>query len=270
MAQIPVGETTLEVQDTRDSPEDSRPTVCFSHGLLFSHRMFLPQIEALRADFRCVAWDHRGQGRSPVPAPRPMSIEACTTDAIRLLEGLGSAPVHFVGLSMGGFVGMRIAARRPDLVRSLTLIATAPDREPAHNLPKYRRLNALGRLLGMPRFLADRVLRVMVGAATLASADAARRDHIRGLLMENTRHVHWAVRGVLEREGVEHELGQIRCPTLVLRGEQDVAIAHDRARKLVDGIAGAQWAAVPDAGHTATLEQPQTVTRELRAFLGAR
>lgn len=264
MALLQVGDTRLEVLDTGVGEQ----TICFSHGLLWSHRMYLPQIEALRGRYRCVAWDHRGQGGSDVPDDRLVSIERVTADATRLIEQLGVAPVHFVGLSMGGFVGMRLAARRPDLVRSLSLLDTAADPEPRAHLGRYGLLKFAAGWFGVNRLLADRVLRIMCANVFLDDpANAAKVGELRGMLMENRRTITKAVDGVLERDGVEHELSRIRCPTMVLRGTGDAAISRERALALVDAIAGARWVEIEGAGHTSTLERPDAVTEALRSFL---
>jgi len=107
------------------------PTVVFGHGLLFSGWMFREQVAALQDTYRCVTIDWRGQGDSP-PGPA-YDMDSLAGDAIALIEKLGTAPVHWVGLSMGGFVGQRVAARRPDLVRSLTLLDTSAEHEFARN-----------------------------------------------------------------------------------------------------------------------------------------
>jgi 3-oxoadipate enol-lactonase len=266
LAKVRVGDVALEVLDTGGD----KPVIAWSHGLLWSHRMFAPQIEALRDRYRCVAWDHRGQGQSDVPPGRIVTIEQVTSDAIALIEQLGLAPVHFVGLSMGGFVGMRIAARRPELVRSLALLATAPDPEPKGNLAKYRVLNALASMVGVTRALGGQVLRIMCGDGWLANpANAARAEELLRMLMENRRTITRAVNGVLERDAVTAELPAISCPTLVLRGTEDQAIPRPRARLLIDGIAGASWVEVPGAGHTLTLETPDPVTAALESFLSS-
>jgi pimeloyl-ACP methyl ester carboxylesterase len=93
-------------------------TVVFGHGLLWSGEMFTPQIDALSDRFRCVAVDWRGQGRSAV-TDSGYDMDTLTEDLAALIEHLGIAPVDYVGLSMGGFIGMRLAARHPELVRSL-------------------------------------------------------------------------------------------------------------------------------------------------------
>lgn len=265
MDEVEVDGATLEVLDTGGDG----PVVAFSHGLLWDHRMFAPQIAALRGRWRCVAWDHRGQGRSSVPEGRVVAIETVTADAIALIERLG-VPVHFVGLSMGGFVGMRIAARRPELVRSLALLETAPDPEPREHLPRYRLLAAIASVFGVRGFLADRVLKIMCAPELLADPrEVSRVAELRRMLMENGRTIVKAVNGVLEREGVEHELAAIRCPVLVLRGTGDRAISRERARKTLAHVPHAQWVEIEGAGHTSTLEKPEAVTAALLQFLEA-
>src|SRR3954447_15414371 len=121
MATVEVNGTRLFYVDT--GPGTSGETVVFSHGLLWGTELFEAQIAALRGTYRCIAWDHRGQGQSDPDLTREdIGIELVWQDAVELIQKLGVAPVHFVGLSMGGFVGMRMAARRPDLVKSLMLL----------------------------------------------------------------------------------------------------------------------------------------------------
>lgn len=242
--------------------------ICFSHGLLWSAQMYDAQVAALKGEYRCVAWDHRGQGRSDGPDGDEASIEDCTADAIALIESLDVGAVHFVGLSMGGFVGMRIAARRPELVRSLALLGTAADPEPSANVGKYGRMNLAVRYVGVQSWLADRVMPIMFGASFLADPDnvgAVREQRRR--LRGNDNSIYKAVNGVVRRGSVEAELQHIRCPTLVLWGTEDAAIARERAQALANGIGGAVWVEVPGAGHSSSVEQPDAVTAALRAHL---
>src|SRR4029077_14271917 len=95
--------------------------VLFSHGLLSSRRMWDAQVGALRGRFRCVVYDHRGQGESEAPQTG-LDIDTLAAGAAALVDALQLGPVHFVGLSRGGFIGMRLAARRPELVRSPALL----------------------------------------------------------------------------------------------------------------------------------------------------
>jgi pimeloyl-ACP methyl ester carboxylesterase len=254
----------LHVEDTGGD----RPVVCFSHGLLWSARMYEAQVAALQGRWRCIAWDHRGQGRSEKPPGDEVPVEQVYEDAVALIEALGVAPVHFVGLSMGGFVGMRLAARRPDLVRSLVLLETAGDPEPQANIGKYKAMNFIARI-GALSLVAPRVMPIMFGRTFLTDpARAADRARWEAILRANDRSIWRAVNGVIRRRGVADELGRIRVPTLQLHGDEDAAIVMERAERTAAAIPGAELHVVRGAGHSSTVEQPDAVNAELLAFFG--
>src|SRR5258706_6165379 len=169
MPTLEVNGTTLYYEDT--GPGSTGETIAFSHGLLWDTSLFAAQIAALSERYRCIAWDHRGKGKSGADHRKCIGIELVTQDAIALLDKLGVAPVHLVGLSMGGFVAMRIAARRPDLVDKLVLLETSADPEPLENVKRYRLLTAVLRTL-RPPVLRARSAAVLVVPPILA--DSAR------------------------------------------------------------------------------------------------
>jgi pimeloyl-ACP methyl ester carboxylesterase len=242
--------------------------ILFSHGLLWSGRMFAPQVRVLHRHHRCVVYDHRGQGRSEIPRTPIIDIETVYEDAVAIVEALGLAPCHFVGLSMGGFVGLRIAARRPELLRSLTLVDTAADPEPLENLPKYAALSVVARA-GALRLTRSAVLRVMFGDTFLRDPTRAdERARLEAELMGNRPTVVRAVAGVLTRRGIQDELHRIRTPTLVLHGLEDRAIAMRRAEAMCAGIRGARLVKVPAAGHSSPLENPAAITAAIAEHVG--
>jgi 3-oxoadipate enol-lactonase len=261
---IDVNGTTLYYEDS--GPGSTGETIVFSHGLLWGTELFAPQVAHLRARYRCIAWDHRGQGRSATDHRNTIDMELVWKDAVALLEALGTGAVHFCGLSMGGFVAMRMAARRPDLVRSLILIETSSDPEPIENIARYRLLTRVVKLLG-PRVVRSRVAPIMLGASTLA--DGARRDEVARWtdLMTRRRDIWKAVNGVIDRAGVHDELARITARTVVIVGEEDVATTPPKAEKIVQGIRGATLARIPHAGHSSTVEQPGAVNAAIDQFL---
>ncbi|MSP59716.1 MAG: alpha/beta fold hydrolase [Myxococcales bacterium] len=263
MPEIAIAGTTVHYEDTGGSGD----AIVFAHGFLWSGAMYRPQVEALRTRYRCVTFDFRGQGQSQVAA-RGYDLETLTDDAARLIEAIGCAPCHFVGLSMGGFVGLRLALGRPDLLRSLTLIASAADREPRRNLPKYLAMAAVARLIGVAP-LARPVMKIMFGSAFLEDpARASERAEMKRQLVANDRvGASRALGGVIGRRAVEGELGRVNLPTLVLSGEDDRAIVPARSRRMADAIPGARFVLLPRAGHTSTIEEPAEVNRHLVAFL---
>jgi 3-oxoadipate enol-lactonase len=262
----------LAVNGTQLYYEDSGGTgepVVFSHGLLWSTELFGPQVQALRGRYRCIAYDHRGQGRSAKPGGHSIPIETVYEDAVALIEKLGVGPCHFVGLSMGGFVGMRLAARRPELLRSLCLLETSAEPEPPQNAPRYRAMATVARFLGV-RLLANRVMPIMFGKSFLTDpARTQEREAWRRRLLQNERSIYRAVLGVVERPSVEAELGKVRVPTLVMVGAEDVATVPAKAERIHSLIAGSRLLRLPRGGHSSTVEEPELVNEALRAFLAA-
>jgi len=247
-------------------------TIVFAHGLLWSGRMFDAQVAALQGRFRCVTFDFRGQGRSEVTADG-YDMDTLADDAAALIEALGCAPCHFVGLSMGGFIGMRLAARRPELLRSLVLMETSADAEPAENVPRYRMLGGIVRALGKlgMRLVMGRVMRIMFGRTFLQDpARAAERRLWRERGMENHRlGVTRALQGVIGRTPIHGELEKIAAATLVMVGDEDVATVPAKAERIRDAIPGARLVVIPGAGHTSSVEQPAFVNAALEAFFTA-
>jgi 3-oxoadipate enol-lactonase len=266
MATIEVNGTTLYYEDT--GPGSTGETIVFSHGLLWNTALFAPQIAALRGRYRCIAWDHRGQGRSASDHRETIGMELVAQDAIALLRALALPPVHFVGLSMGGFVAMRVAAREPALVRSLMLLETSSGPEPLTNVPRYRLLTRVVRLLG-PRVVKSRIAPIMFGETILA--DRARRGELARFLdvMSQRKDIWRAVNGVIDRAGIHDELARISVPTLVIVGDEDVATPPAKAEAIVAAIQGARMTRIPRAGHSSTVEEPEAVSAALVSFLQA-
>lgn len=264
MARITVNGVELFYEDTGGPGE----AILFSHGLLWNTSLFAPQVTALKGRYRCVAYDHRGQGRSADGQGSEIGMDLLTEDAVALIAALGLGKVHFCGLSMGGFVGMRLAARFPHLVRSLILCETSADAEPEENVPKYRKLNFVARWLGL-RFVTAKVLPILFGRTSLTDASrAAEKAAWRKQLDGNRRSIWRAVNGVINRSPVIDELPRITAPTLVIVGDEDVATTPAKAERIAKAIRNARLVRIPKAGHSSTVEQPQAVNAAMLQFLG--
>ena len=237
-----------------------------AHGLLMDHTMYAAQRRALEGRFRVIAYDHRGQGLSP-PAEGGYDMDTLCDDAAQLIHALGLPSVHVAGLSMGGFVGLRLAARHPDLVRSLVLMDTSADAEPWRHALRFRAMQAGVALLGVRRFVPA-ILPLMFGASTLADpAQASMVAHWRQKLLRLPRRIVGPVGGVIGRDDVHGELAAIRCPVLVVVGEEDRTTPPHCSERLAAGIAGAELLRLPGCGHSCALEQPGVVAAAIEAFL---
>jgi 3-oxoadipate enol-lactonase len=261
MPMIRANGTSLYYEDTGGT---GAPVV-FSHGLLWNTTLFAPQIAALKDRYRCVAYDHRGQGRSADDIAPAISVETLTTDAAALIEKLDLGPVHFCGLSLGGIVAMRLAIDRPDLIRSLVLLDTTADAEP-YKL-KYQAMNLVARFAGLGS-VSGAIMPALYGKTTLNDPARADERHAWKQQLVSNRNTIWrAVNGVLNRKSIHSELGKIAAPTLVAVGEEDTSTPQAMAERIAGAIPGAKLIVIPSAGHATTQEQPAIVTAAIGAFL---
>ena len=244
-------------------------TIIFSHGLLWSGRMFDQQVAYFKEHYRVITYDHRGQGQSEVTKDG-YDMDTLYEDAAALIQALNAAPCHFVGLSMGGFVAMRLAARRPELLKSLILMETSADPEPPENVSKYKMLNLVARWLSL-RLVAGQVMPIMFGQKFLNDpARIIERKLWRERMIANDRiGITRAVMGVVNRNPIYDELTQITLPTLILVGDQDVATVPAKSERIHQQIDGSNLVIIAGAGHTSSVEEPKAVNEAVDAFLRA-
>ncbi len=239
-------------------------SIVFSHGLLMDHGMFAAQRAALDTRYRTIAYDHRGQGQSSPDGP--FDMDTLTEDAAALIRQ-NAAPCHFVGMSMGGFVGLRVAARYPELLLSLTLINSSADREPIVKKLRYRIMQLIARLFG-PKPLVPQILPLMFGPSFLRATEHSElRERWRHHIQSLPRRIAGPVGGVISREGIVHELSAIRAPTLIFAGEHDQTTPIHDARRMANSIAKSKLIVVAGSGHSANLENSALVNHSLQAFL---
>ena len=156
---------------------------------------------------------------------------------------------------------MRIAARYPELVRSLTLLSTSAEAEPPENGPKYRKLNFVARWIGLWA-VTSKVMPIMFGQSFLNDpARALDRRHWETLMKANHRvGITRAVSGVIERDGCVALLGQITVPVGIGVGDEDVATVPAKSQAIQAAISGAELAILKGSGHSSSIEVPDQVT----------
>jgi pimeloyl-ACP methyl ester carboxylesterase len=243
---------------------EGKETVVLSHGLLWSERLFYKQVAELKAGYRVVTYDHRGQGQSEV-TKNGYDMDQLYEDAVALIEGLNLGKVHFGGLSMGGFVAMRLAARRPDLVKSLILMETSALEEPFKS--KYNLLTSLVKLFGV-KVVTKPVMKIMFGDKFLNDESRIEeRNEWTKELQKNKKSIVKAVRGVIDRKSVADELSQITCPTLIMVGTQDKATIPEKAEFIHQLIPQSQLHYIEGGGHTACIEEPEQYNNIILNFL---
>ncbi|NJC73782.1 alpha/beta fold hydrolase [Planosporangium thailandense] len=260
-----VNGTTLSYDDT--GPRNGVALV-FSHSLFFNRSMFRHQVERFAADYRVVGYDHRGQGGS-APAPlESLDMDTLTDDAAALIEHLDLGPCHFLGNSMGGFVALRLAARRPELLRSAVALGSSAEEE--HKLAEFGPLVEHLRRHGTTDVI-DTLMYIMLGDASLSDpAKEELRREWRAYMLNLPPAIGDAAYGVIHRKSIVDELGGATVPVLAVAGAEDHAYPPPLSSQRIAGVVpGGRCVTVPHAGHSVALEQPAAVNEHLARHFAA-
>ncbi|GIF70282.1 3-oxoadipate enol-lactonase [Asanoa ishikariensis] len=236
------------------------PVVLLGSSLGTTGAMWAPQMSALRDQFRVVTFDHRGHGGSPVP-PGPYTLADLGQDVLALLDHLGLARVHYAGLSLGGMVGMWLAAHAPERVDRLALLCTAAHLPPATG---WHERAATVRAAGMSA-VADAVVARWFTPGARPSDVAAFTKALVAIDPEGYAGCCEAIAAM----DLRPVLPRITAPTLVVAGEADPATPPVLLQAIVDGIPGSASHVLPDAAHLANVEQADRVTDLLRRHFTA-
>ncbi|MET8040579.1 3-oxoadipate enol-lactonase [Micromonospora sp. NPDC005215] len=242
---------------TVDGPT-SAPVLLLGGSLGTTAAMWEPQVPALAERFRVVRYDHLGHGRSAVPAG-PYTLDLLGREVLRTLDDLGVERFHYAGLSLGGMVGMWLAAHAPDRVRRLALLCTSASLGPPE---QWRQRAATVRAVGLSP-IADAVV-----ARWFTPAFAAARPDVvagyRAMLTATSPAGYAACCEAIATMDLRPDLDRVAAPTLVIAGADDPATPVEYAREIVGRIPRARLAVVGAAAHLANVEQPEQVCRLLR------
>lgn len=243
----------VELHHVADGPADGA-VVLLSGSLGSDLRMWQPQVAPLtEAGYRIVRYDHRGHGGSPVPAG-PYTLADLGGDALALLDRLGVDRAHWIGLSLGGMVGMWLAAHTADRIAGLTLCCTAADlpREPWAERARTVRTEGTAAV-------ADAVVARWFTPAW-RDAHPAQTAHHREMIAATPAEGYASCCAAIEHMDLLPALGGITAPTLVISGAEDPATPPARGEQIAAGIPGARLEVVPGAAHLGNVEQQERFT----------
>jgi pimeloyl-ACP methyl ester carboxylesterase len=166
---------------------------------------------------------------------------------------------------MGGFVGMRLATRKPHLIKSLTLMETSADGEV--NKLKYGVLNIIFKVAGS-KPIYKKIMNILFGKTFMSDPERAEeRLYWERNMMTLPKTVTRAVSGVISRRDVFEEIKSIQKPTLIIVGDEDVATTPEKAQRIHKQINGSVLEIISGAGHSSTIEKPDEVNGILEKFL---
>jgi 3-oxoadipate enol-lactonase len=246
---------SVEVHHVVEGPAGG-PVVVLSNSVGSDLRMWDPQVKPLTDNgFRVVRYDARGHGSSPVPAG-PYTLDEIGGDVVALLDALEVPSAHFVGLSLGGMVGMWLGRYAAERVRGLVLCCTSAR-------PGNRRMwldrAAKVRAEGLAEVADGSVTRWFTAAWRAANPVLA--GEMREMTANTPAEGYASCAELLGELDLVGELPAITAPTLVISGADDFALPPDHGRLIADGIPGARFELVERAAHLGSFERPERFNR---------
>ncbi|MFG2135844.1 alpha/beta fold hydrolase [Streptomyces sp. NPDC048650] len=283
---------TLSVRVPAAAPAGERAArrepALYVHGLGGSSQNWSALMPLLADRVDGEALDLPGFGESPPPGGGNYSVSAQARAVIRYLDAAGRGPVHLVANSMGGAASTRVAAVRPDLVRTLTLISPAlPELRPQLTavptallaVPGIARLFSRATRDWTPERRTREVLALCYGdpaRVTPEGLGAAAAEFARRLQLPYFWEVmERSARGLVNAYtlGGQHNLWRqaerVLAPTLLVYGGRDRLVSYRMARRAAVAFRGSRLLTLPEAGHVAMMEYPEAVARAVRELLDA-
>lgn len=237
--------------------------VTLAHPLGATAAIWDAQVAALAGRYRVLRYDARGHGRSDVPPP-PYSLDQMADDLFALLDTLGIERTHFCGLSMGGCVAMQAALRAPARFQSLVLCDTTTRYAP-HTAPMWADRIRTAQTVGMGP-MVEPTMDIWFSPAFRDRGKAV-VDQVRGMLRAtDPRGYVGAIRAIADVD-LTDAVAAIRCPALVVVGEDDPGTTPEMARAIHERIAGSELVILPGARHCSPVEAADAFNAAMLAFL---
>jgi pimeloyl-ACP methyl ester carboxylesterase len=245
------------------SVEGSGPPLFLIHGIGASRHSWDGLVGHLKHAFRCISYDLRGHGKSPLPPP-PYSLDDLVDDLERLRAELGIEQAHFAGHSLGGMIGPAYARRYPRRVLSLGLYSTAAFRTDEDSA-KVRGVVAAMRTKGIPPVLATLKDRWFTPEFAARCPEVIERRMQQ--VIDTDPEVFLSVFDIYADTEMAPWIGEITHPSLVLTGENDGGCNPRLNQRIADAMPHAELIVLPHLRHAILLEAADQVAPPVLAFL---
>jgi len=239
---------------------EGKPALIFSHGFLMDRTMFDSQVAYLSDSYRCVAWDERGFGETPVT--ESFTYWDSADDVVALMDHLDIEKAVLLGMSQGGFLSMRAALKYPDRVRALVLIDSGTHVDPPEVLEGYSQMMAHWMSDAPLGEVGDAVAQIIIDEPELMKKWVSiweSRDRYSLKYPSET---------LITRDHIDDRVSEITCPVLVVHGDNDQAIPIETAEVLSAKLPNCRGLVrVPGAAHAANMTHPDIVNPAILEFL---
>jgi 3-oxoadipate enol-lactonase len=237
------------------------PLLVLGNSLGTSSAVWERQVAELSATFRLLRFELPGHGGSPA-APGPVTIEGLGAGVLGLLDSLGVERIGYCGISLGGMIGIWLAAHVPARIAALGLVCTSAYLPPAASwLERAEQVNGLG-MASVADAVTGRWFTTEYAFREPDVVASFRREFI-----ATDPGGYAACCAAIAAMDQRASLSAIMAPTLVIAGAEDPATPPEHGELLARGIGGARLDVIPQAAHLATVSAPARVAAALQDHL---
>lgn len=252
--------------NTFGDPE--KQSIVFIHGFPYDHSMWQFQIEALKDEYYCVAYDVRGLGESYV-GDGQYTLEFLVDDLFAIIKELKLHKPVICGLSMGGYIALRAIERDQNIFSAAILCDTKSEADDnAGKLKRTENINMIN-TEGLKKF-TDQFVTNTFAEETPHEQDILFLSFLHKAQKHNPTGVKGCIIAIMSRTDTTPFLHKINIPTLVIVGSFDKLTPPPVMRALADKIPGSELGVIPRAGHMSPLENPDAVNDLIKGFLKRR
>lgn len=255
----------IDINYRIDGDESASETIVLINGLADDLESWGFQVPAfVEAGFRVLSFDNRGIGKSDRPAG-PYSSKMLADDAKALVDHLGITNFHLMGVSMGGMISEEYAIAYPQDLKSVTFACTYGKADPFCQ-SMFAMWADLARAIDVPFVMRDVMLWAFTGPFFEERPDDAAEFAGAMAQLDMKVEPYLAQLAVIQNHDALDRVGQIKVPTMVLAGEEDILIPVRLSKRLHAAIPGAKWATVP-GGHACLWETPDPFNKTFIDFV---
>jgi len=261
MAKATVGDVELYYEEYGQGPP-----VVLIHGLAGDCSAWQAQIDRLQRNFRVIAFDNRGAGRSSAP-DYPYTTRHFADDTVGLLDAVGvTEPAHVIGRSMGGAIAQEIALGHPHRVRSMIIAASFG------KLDRYGHqiLESIDEVVKAQGYgPAAKIQSLFFFPPAYFNEHQEQMETFEVALADTDRPIHGytnSTHACLTHDALDR-LPQVQCPTLVLAGGQDVLCAVGASRQIADRVPGCELKIYEEASHFFLIQCFEESMQDIEDFL---
>jgi 3-oxoadipate enol-lactonase len=239
------------------------PPLLLIMGMGYSSALWHRSRPILSQQYRTVAFDNRGVGRSDIP-PGPYSISAMASDAAAVLDAARIASAHVFGISMGGMIAQEFALQNPARTNALILGCTSPGGPTAVRAEK----NVTDILVGrdMTQEQAREAMIPYIYDASTSQETIDQDSQVRRRNLPSPEGYKAQLQAVRAWEGYSR-ISQIASPTLVIHGKSDQLVPPANAELIAEQIPGAKLVLLDHAGHLFLTDQTESALKQILEFL---